>query len=168
MDLDEVSKLCASLNLDDDDGPVVEMSPAIYSNDKDGLELCLVGKFLEQIGSNNVFLFHFSTKEYRQHVLAGSPWLFEKQIISLVIPTGIGEIASMNFSEVSFWIQIWNVPVAWMTEKCAIFLGNLIKVLEDTEVSGSQMQICVLTVELLGTDIRNAQGGGMTGMIPIV
>ncbi|PON41024.1 hypothetical protein PanWU01x14_292810 [Parasponia andersonii] len=49
----------------------------------------------------------------------------------------------MNFNEVSFWIQIWNVPVACMTEKCAIFLGNLIRVLEDTKVSGSRMQFRV-------------------------
>ncbi|PON65015.1 hypothetical protein PanWU01x14_119320, partial [Parasponia andersonii] len=41
MDLEEVSKLCASLNLEDDDGPVVELSPAICSDDKGRLESCL-------------------------------------------------------------------------------------------------------------------------------
>ncbi|PON63392.1 hypothetical protein TorRG33x02_276360 [Trema orientale] len=46
VDLDEVLKLCTSLNLDEDDGPVVEMSLSAYSENGDKLDLCLVGKIL--------------------------------------------------------------------------------------------------------------------------
>ncbi|PON98638.1 hypothetical protein TorRG33x02_055380 [Trema orientale] len=46
MDLDEVAKLCERVNLDDENGPVVEMPPTIYSESKDRLDLCLMGKVL--------------------------------------------------------------------------------------------------------------------------
>ncbi|PON99185.1 hypothetical protein TorRG33x02_050450 [Trema orientale] len=93
MDLDEVSKLCEKLNLDDDNRPVVEMPPTTYSENEDKMELCPIEKILgnnreglksamnniwnipwtfniEQIGTNNVFLFQFSRKEDRQRMAA--------------------------------------------------------------------------------------------------
>ncbi|PON51882.1 hypothetical protein PanWU01x14_212950 [Parasponia andersonii] len=123
MDLDEVGKLCERLNLDDGDGPVVRLDKGVYSERKETMDLCLVGKILgnkaanrdglkgalqstwriprtfhvEQIGSNNIFTFHFSNQEDRQRGFAWSPRSFEKQWMSLVIPTGIGEIAQMDF-----------------------------------------------------------------------
>ena len=68
------------------------------------MDLCLVGKILrnkasnkegvkrvvtnvwqvphkirvEQIETNNLFMFHFGSVKDRQRVLAGGPWLFEK------------------------------------------------------------------------------------------
>ncbi|PON55776.1 hypothetical protein PanWU01x14_185850 [Parasponia andersonii] len=94
IDLDEISKLCQSLNLDE-----VEMTSSAYSENKDKLDLCLVGKIIgnklanrdglesameniskipgnfkiEQISSNNIFLFEFRHKEDRLRVLAGGP-----------------------------------------------------------------------------------------------
>ncbi|PON76941.1 hypothetical protein TorRG33x02_241260 [Trema orientale] len=44
MDLDEISKLCSSLKLDESDGPMVRMGKSLYEIRKDKMLLCLVGK----------------------------------------------------------------------------------------------------------------------------
>ncbi|PON98092.1 Endonuclease/exonuclease/phosphatase, partial [Trema orientale] len=49
----------------------------------------------------------------------------------------------MDFNQVSFWIQIINVPVACMHENCARFWGSQIGLLQDVEVVGGSMRVRV-------------------------
>ena len=57
---------------------------------------------VESIRINNVFLFHFGTRDDRQRVLMGGPWLFERQLLSLIKPSGIGDVSEMIFNIVIF------------------------------------------------------------------
>ncbi|PON42038.1 Zinc knuckle CX2CX4HX4C [Parasponia andersonii] len=99
--------------------------------------------YVEQLGSNNVFAFHFRSEDDRLRVFSGGPWSFGGQPISLVKPKGIREIDRMDFYQVSFWIQILNVPIACMTNDCAVFLGKLIGDLEDVEIKCAWMRVRV-------------------------
>ncbi|PON87194.1 Zinc finger, CCHC-type [Trema orientale] len=136
MDLDEVSRLCAKLNLDEEDGPVVRMTRDVYASGWDRMGPCLVGKVLgnrianidslrkvlrliwrilnsfdvEKMGSDNLSLFSFGRLEDRQQILSGGPWLFENQLRSLIKPRGLGELSNMNFNLVAFWVKIINIP----------------------------------------------------------
>lgn len=91
MDPDEISKLCARLRLDERDGLMVQMDQNLYAGGKEKMELCLVGNVLgnnmvnkegmgeilkqiwrtshhirvEELGSSNLFAFHFDCKEDR-------------------------------------------------------------------------------------------------------
>ncbi|PON99381.1 hypothetical protein TorRG33x02_049240 [Trema orientale] len=82
MDLDEVARLYARLNLDEDDGPASHMNQDVFASGRDQIDLCLLGKVLgnqianldglrrvlrqiwhilnsfnvEKIGLNNIFL----------------------------------------------------------------------------------------------------------------
>ncbi|KAK9146904.1 hypothetical protein Sjap_006807 [Stephania japonica] len=89
---------------------------------------------VEQIARDNLYVFHFQTKDDMLKVASGGPWSFDRQLLSLVKPTGIGKIYDMNFSKVAFWIQIHNVPRACMTRKAAYFLGDLLGSVEDVDL----------------------------------
>lgn len=99
QDLDEIYKLCTNLHLDDSNGLVVKMDGSKYVGKMDQLAECLVGKVLgnkmanweglewvlrsiwkipnnfkvEQIGSNNIFLFQFGSVVDKHWVMAGGP-----------------------------------------------------------------------------------------------
>ncbi|PON78633.1 hypothetical protein PanWU01x14_018910, partial [Parasponia andersonii] len=83
---------------------------------------------VEQLGSNNLFLLSFGNREERQRVLAGDPWSFENQLLSLVKPQGLVEISTMNFNLVPFWIHILNILIASLTERCARFVSGEVDV----------------------------------------
>ena len=50
----------------------------------------------------------------------GGPWSFDRQLISLVKPKGLGEITKMEFNKVSFWVQIGNVPLGCTNRACVV------------------------------------------------
>lgn len=47
-------------------------------------------------------------------MLARGPWQFEKALICLAEPVGIGEVTKHVFTHVSFWAQILDVPILCM------------------------------------------------------
>ncbi|PON50108.1 hypothetical protein PanWU01x14_225500 [Parasponia andersonii] len=164
MDLKEISQLRESLNLNVKDGPVVKMEKKIYERGMKSMDLCLVGKIpgnrvanceglirvlkliwrvpsslrVEQMGSNNLFLFSFGNSLDRQWILAAGPWSFENQLISLVKPKGVGDLTNINLNMVAFWVQILNAPTACITDNCARFWGSKTGELEDVEVVGGK------------------------------
>ena len=80
---------------------------------------------VETLGINNVFLFQFGSQEDRHLILIRSPWNFEKQVLSLTKPLGIGDVSSMKFNWVPFWIHILNASLACMNESSAHLWDNL-------------------------------------------
>ena len=119
MDPEEVAKLCERLNLDDYKGPEMRMSPTMYQDGKEKMDLCLVGQVfgnkvvnreglsevadyvwhtsrkvrVEAIEVSNFFMFHFGSKSDRQRILSGGPWNFGNQLISLLKPQGVGLVS---------------------------------------------------------------------------
>ena len=68
---------------------------------------------IEELG-NNIFIFQFGCEADKQKVLAGGPWHFDKALIVMTEPAGLGEVMKQNFTHVSFWVQILNVPIMCM------------------------------------------------------
>lgn len=58
------------------------------------------------------------------------------QIVSLVKAKGVGDISKTDFNMVSFWVQIFNVPIPCEDEDCTRFWGNLIGIVEDVDLDG--------------------------------
>lgn len=128
MNLDKISQLCDNLYLDDDDGLVLTMDWSIYKKGMENLDFCLKGKILgnkvanrdgmekvlkliwripgsfqvEQIRSNNMSMFHFSSIIDKNQILVSSPCSFECELISLVQQNRIGEVVNMEFNKVAF------------------------------------------------------------------
>ena len=56
-------------------------------------------------------MFKFASEDEKQRVMAGGLWHFDRVLIVLKEPSGIGDITKQIFSQVSFWVQILNVPL---------------------------------------------------------
>ena len=65
---------------------------------------------IESLG-NNIFLFKFGLEADKQKVMAGGPWHFDRVLIVLKEPSGIGNMRKEEFTHAAFWVQIHNVPI---------------------------------------------------------
>lgn len=152
IDPDEITKLCDRLHLDLDETPRVTVAVSESAEGLAKLSLSLVGKIIggritnkegmesvlqliwktkysfqiEAKGGNNTFLFQSGSKDDRKQVLNGGPWLFNKQVISLVKPVGASAISSMSFNMVPFWVHILNLPLVCLTKKCVFSVGGML------------------------------------------
>ncbi|KAL5834909.1 hypothetical protein ACOSQ4_014406 [Xanthoceras sorbifolium] len=140
MNAEEISCLCESLTLSDEEGPVLKLSGEAQQEGARRLNYCLVGKILcrkkinreafkiviEQIWNaihgieielvgDNVFVFYFKDVEDKISMQSRGPWHFDKSLIILVEPKGA-----------EFWIQIYNVPLLCMNKKVAKILAGSI------------------------------------------
>lgn len=91
---------------------------------------------IESLG-NNIFIFKFGLEVDKRKVLAGGPWHFDRALIVLKEPSGIGNMRKQAFTHVAFWIQIHNVPLACMerdnVQKLGGLLGEVLEVETDDE-----------------------------------
>ncbi|TXG70202.1 hypothetical protein EZV62_005137 [Acer yangbiense] len=173
MDSEEISRLCASLSIKGKDEKLWSVKGLLQEATGKKLELCLVGKILTrkhvnreafravipkiwqtnldiEVVQDNVFLFYFRNQDDRLRVLAGGPWCFDNGLLVLERPSGVGNINSLAFTRVAFWIQIINAPLLCMTKEMGKFLGQLIGEVVDMDVGvtgecfGKYMRIRVI------------------------
>lgn len=117
--------------------------------DTNRFDLCLVGHFLTKKGINTrvmktklsdiwrpamgitikditpgLFLFQFYHQDDFDWVRNGGPWSFDNALLVLnVIKTG-EDPTKVALVEMDFWIQIYNLPVGYMSEAVGKQLGN--------------------------------------------
>ena len=58
---------------------------------------------IESLG-DNIFMFRFENETDKRRVLAGGPWHFNRALIVLTEPSGIGDASKQDFSHASFWV----------------------------------------------------------------
>lgn len=63
---------------------------------------------------SNAFLFMFDIEEDNKKVLMGGPWHFDRALIVLSEPSGVGDVQKQSFTHATFWIQFHNVPIMGM------------------------------------------------------
>ncbi|TXG48274.1 hypothetical protein EZV62_027568 [Acer yangbiense] len=162
MNADEVAKLCESLSLKEKEGPLRQLQTSLKDDGRKRLAFRLVGKILSnklvnreafmtlipkiwkikqgmeiEVVDRNVFSFTFKCVEDRRMVLQGGPWRFDKALLVLVEPTGIGAIQEISFNKAVFWVQILNIPLLCMTKEIDAFLGGMIGEFREIDVSQS-------------------------------
>ncbi|TXG61366.1 hypothetical protein EZV62_012729 [Acer yangbiense] len=157
----EIEKLYEKLSLADEDGAVHEMVEEDQRDEEVEVELCLVGKVLsgkkvnrdafknliEQLWSPfgrvevksvgvNIFMFHFRKHEEWSKIWQRGPWYFDKSLLVLEKPEGMGNISQLRFDKVELWIQIHDVPIICMNRRTAKWmaeqLGRVIDLLSET------------------------------------
>ncbi|KAH9650909.1 CCHC-type domain-containing protein [Citrus sinensis] len=87
---------------------------------------------IESMG-DNIFLFKFASEEEKKRVLMGGPWHFNRALIVLTEPTGIGDIKNQSFTHVTFWVQIHNIPIMCMNKEAIQKLGEKIGIVKEVE-----------------------------------
>ncbi|KAL5555259.1 hypothetical protein UlMin_037495 [Ulmus minor] len=151
MDSEELSSLCASLALEEDEETLSpDLEAGLQAQGERSIDRSLVGCVLstgpvardafvhmikgvwkmkehfdvEAIGSNK-FVFHFLLTADRRRVISGGPWCFQNKLLVLEEPTGVGDYSKMSFSNTPFWIQLHNIPVLCMSKTVGSILGNM-------------------------------------------
>ncbi|KAJ9187638.1 hypothetical protein P3X46_003067 [Hevea brasiliensis] len=73
---------------------------------------------------NNAFLFQFVHPVDLEHVIKGSPWSFQQNLLVLKqLPQGVNP-RHVELMRVEFWIQVHNLPSGFMSERVAKELVN--------------------------------------------
>ncbi|KAK6119554.1 hypothetical protein DH2020_046721 [Rehmannia glutinosa] len=81
------------------------------------------GFIVREIGTN-LFQFVFSSQEDKNKVLNGKTWSFDSQYLILREWKDriLEKISSINY--VDLWVQVWNVPVHWISLETGRKIGN--------------------------------------------
>ncbi|KAH9698768.1 DUF4283 domain-containing protein [Citrus sinensis] len=87
---------------------------------------------IESVG-DNIFLFKFASEEEKKRVLMGGLWHFDRALIVLTEPTGIGDIKNQSLTHTTFWVQIHNIPIMCMNKEAIQKLGEKIATVKEVE-----------------------------------
>ena len=84
---------------------------------------------------DNVFLFRFGSEEEKKRMLMGGPWHFDRALIVLSEPNGVGNIKEQTFMFTSFWVQIHNLPIMCMNKDVVTEVGKKIGKVEEIDTN---------------------------------
>jgi hypothetical protein len=146
---EDLTKLWRAFTLSEDESLVVEASETEGHNINVRGRSCLVGKLLAdrtigkdsikstllrgwkpsgptvfKILGDNLFLVEFEHAWDKARVLEGRPWVFEGHLFSVKDFHGSIAPAKMDFDLVSFWVRMFHLPLACMSETMGLQLGS--------------------------------------------
>ncbi|KAL9462516.1 hypothetical protein AB3S75_000507 [Citrus x aurantiifolia] len=158
MDTEELIRRCKSITLKEEEEDAVMFIGEIEKAGERVAAHCLVGKILLNRDVNkeglryamqlawkttkeikvesqgdNIFVFKLATERDKKRVLTEGPWHFDKALIVLVEPVGMGSIKRQSFTHTSFWVQIHGMPIKCMAKGTIEKLGEKIGRVEEVE-----------------------------------
>ncbi|KAL5551962.1 hypothetical protein UlMin_002138 [Ulmus minor] len=143
MNSEELSSLCASLALEEDEDTLApDLEAGLRAQGERSIDRSLVGCVLSTGPVARDAFVHM----IKEVVISGGPWCFQNKLLVLEEPTGVGDYSKMSFSNTPFWIQLHNIPVFCMSETVGSILGNMVGTVQEVECN--QDGLC------LGTFIR--------------
>ncbi|MED6110845.1 hypothetical protein PIB30_046729 [Stylosanthes scabra] len=97
----------------------------------------LAGVVIIEVGRNTV-LISFSDHEKGRQILLRGPWSFRGHLINLSLWTGLQPIDSINHNIMELWMQMYGVPLSYMstytTEAIGRAFGTVVEI-EDPVVN---------------------------------
>ncbi|KAL5735075.1 hypothetical protein ACOSP7_032936 [Xanthoceras sorbifolium] len=163
METLDIEKLCASLFIEEADKPVAKVDDLLKEVGDRQIKLCLIGKIItnKQINReafrgtiqkiwrtqqlvdveviwDNIFVFQFRNQQDRKRVLLGGPWSFDRGLLVLEVPLGVGNISRMQFTKAEFWIQVHNIPIFCMNREVGSFVGSQLGELCEIDVGATE------------------------------
>jgi len=82
----------------------------------------------------NMFIVEFENEWDKSRIMEGRPWLFDGNLVSLAEFDGLTPPAKINFDKASFWIRMYNLPLACMGRNIGLKIGATVGVVEDVDV----------------------------------
>ena len=76
--------------------------------------------------SEHVVLFTFDDKSEMEKIMATEPWSFDKRLMVLQWYGEETNVGDMEFSKVTFWVQVHDLPIKFRTRKIAEQLCKVI------------------------------------------
>ncbi|XVF51215.1 hypothetical protein PTKIN_Ptkin04bG0166900 [Pterospermum kingtungense] len=90
------------------------------------LSISVIGDYL--------FLFHFEDEGEKDKVLVHQPWPFNKSLLILQEVNGTLSPENIKFDWCPFWIHVHGLPLAMMSERIGIVIGESIGEVEEVEL----------------------------------
>lgn len=143
-----IDTLMAELDIEDEENEELQFDGDV-EEESNKFDLCLVGRFLTEKNINiramkskladiwrpsmginikdlqaGLFLFQFYHKEDMQWVQNGGPWSFDNAMLVLNTIASGEDPLKVPLFEVNFWIQLYDLPVGFMSETVGKQLGN--------------------------------------------
>ncbi|KAL9451795.1 hypothetical protein AB3S75_013380 [Citrus x aurantiifolia] len=201
METKEPIQKCSAITLEEEEEDKVMYGGNMKANGIKIASGCLVGKILTTRGISHegvkaalqqawrpmgsvkveslrkqIFMFKFSVEEDKKRVLAGGPWHFDRALIVLEEPRGIGNVAEQAFSHVSFLFQLHNVPLMCMDTNTIRKIASKIGRVEDLATDATrdcfreyiQVRISIDIMKRLKKVIRIQQENGKEIMVGVV
>ncbi|KAG5603331.1 hypothetical protein H5410_034701 [Solanum commersonii] len=81
------------------------------------------GQQIKEIGWN-FFQFKFKEKESMDKVLFGTPWLYDKFLLNIQKWEPELKSTSSTFNVCDLWVQVWNIPLHWMSMDVGCKIGS--------------------------------------------
>ncbi|XP_075489324.1 uncharacterized protein LOC142528125 [Primulina tabacum] len=152
MDPEEIARLVNEMKLSrSDPKEIVNLEEAEIRIEEERLSRCLVAKVLLSKAINrdafrqqlprilqaerrmnieatgdNTFVFEFYSIRDRNRALNEGPWNFSRNLLICKEPTGLNNPRSMLFEEINIWVQLHNIPLAFLQKDLLMKLGRQI------------------------------------------
>lgn len=83
----------------------------------------------------NLFLIGFEHDWDKARVMEGHLWTFNGHLVSLANFDGFTPPTQMDFDKVAFWVRIFNLPLACMSQEVGMQIGSSVGKVEEVDVA---------------------------------
>jgi len=93
-----------------------------------------LGELMFNVIGENLFVAEFEHGEDKSRILEGRPWIFDGYLVSLADFDGLTPPKELKFERGSFWIRMYNLPLACMGKSTGEKIGASVGVVEEVDV----------------------------------
>jgi hypothetical protein len=93
-----------------------------------------MGELLFNVIGENLFIAEFEYGEDKTRILEGRPWIFDGHLVSLANFDGLTPPKDLKFERESFWIRMYNLPLACMGKTTGEKIGASVGLVEEVDV----------------------------------
>ncbi|CAH9106030.1 unnamed protein product [Cuscuta epithymum] len=148
---DTMEELYAKLNLEEEDAEEIDVSEAVLSPAQVGPSFLAVGRILtdkqvkfpyfrdtmadvwrpgrgvhiRDLGERR-YLFQFFHEVDINRIMADTPWSFDNNLLILSRLEATDNPMKISLSHENFWVQAYNLPMSFFTEKMAKLIGDYV------------------------------------------
>jgi hypothetical protein len=93
-----------------------------------------VGSVSFQVISGNKFIADFEEEGDKKRILEGRPWIFDGNLVALKEFDWLTPPVAMQFEHASFWVPMYNLPLACLSKDTGKKTGSSVGIVEDVDV----------------------------------
>jgi hypothetical protein len=94
------------------------------------------GNLTFKVLGENLFLLDFENDWDKARVMEGRPWAFERNLFAVEEFDGIASPNEIEFNHVAFWIRMFNLPLACMSQKVGFQIGSSVGEVAEVDTDG--------------------------------
>jgi hypothetical protein len=93
-----------------------------------------MGSVVFNVIGENLFIAEFEYEWDKTRIMEGRPWLFDGNLVSLKEFDGFTPPTKMCFDQASFWVRMYNLPLACMGKSSGNKIGSSVGDVEEVDV----------------------------------